>query len=148
MDRGGNFIDHLITMNRQSAALMLVQIDPAKVHDSAYSVSNCKQLLGALGFSELTDQAHEYEMTYVRLPPNEDDRKDANTAIVVEIGNDECLRKTEYRENNIEYILPYHASTKENVVQNLAERDLIAVELGRGRRQKSSKLLYDQLEQA
>jgi staphylococcal nuclease domain-containing protein 1 len=47
MDRGGNFIGRLTTADGQSAALMLVQAGLAKVHDSAYSAPNYKQLLEA-----------------------------------------------------------------------------------------------------
>jgi staphylococcal nuclease domain-containing protein 1 len=45
MDRGGSFIGRLTTADAQSAALMLVQAGLAKVHDSAYSAPNYKQLL-------------------------------------------------------------------------------------------------------
>ena len=47
MDRGGNFIGRLSTIDGQSAALMLVQAGLAKVHDSAYSAPNYKQMLEA-----------------------------------------------------------------------------------------------------
>jgi endonuclease YncB( thermonuclease family) len=47
MDRGGNFIGRLSTADGQSAALMLVQAGFAKVHNSAYSAPNYKQLLEA-----------------------------------------------------------------------------------------------------
>ena len=47
MDRGGNFIGRLSTIDGQSAALMLVQAGLAKVHDSAYSAANYKQMLEA-----------------------------------------------------------------------------------------------------
>jgi endonuclease YncB( thermonuclease family) len=47
MDRGGNFIGRLTTVDGQSAAFMLVQAGLAKVHDSAYGASNYKQLLEA-----------------------------------------------------------------------------------------------------
>jgi len=47
MDRGGNFIGRLTTVDGQSAALMLVQAGLAKVHDSAYGAPNYKQLLEA-----------------------------------------------------------------------------------------------------
>jgi staphylococcal nuclease domain-containing protein 1 len=47
MDRGGNFIGRLTTVDGQSAALMLVQDGLAKVHDSAYNAPNYKQLLEA-----------------------------------------------------------------------------------------------------
>ena len=45
MDRGSNFIGRLTTADGQSAALMLVQVGLAKVHDSAYNAPNYKQLL-------------------------------------------------------------------------------------------------------
>ena len=47
MDRGGNFIGRLSTVDGQSAALMLVQAGLAKVHDSAYGAANYKQLIDA-----------------------------------------------------------------------------------------------------
>jgi endonuclease YncB( thermonuclease family) len=47
MDRGGNFIGRLSSVDGQSAALMLVQAGLAKVHDSAYSAPNYKQLVEA-----------------------------------------------------------------------------------------------------
>ena len=47
MDRGGNFIGRLTTIDGQSAALMLVQAGLAKVHDSAYGTQIYKQLLEA-----------------------------------------------------------------------------------------------------
>jgi staphylococcal nuclease domain-containing protein 1 len=47
MDRGGNFIGRLTTSDGKSAALMLVQAGLAKVHDSAYSAPDYKQLLEA-----------------------------------------------------------------------------------------------------
>lgn len=47
MDRGGNFIGRLTTVDGQSAALMLVQAGLAKVHDSAYGTPNYKQLIDA-----------------------------------------------------------------------------------------------------
>ncbi|UJR27196.1 hypothetical protein I4U23_008492 [Adineta vaga] len=47
MDRGGNFIGRLTTVDGHSAALMLVQAGLAKVHDSAYGTPLYKQLLEA-----------------------------------------------------------------------------------------------------
>ena len=47
MDRGGNFIGRLTTVDGQSAAVMLVQAGLAKVHDSAYSSPHYKQLIDA-----------------------------------------------------------------------------------------------------
>ena len=69
-------------------------------------------------------------------------------ALLNEAGNDECLIKVEYRQNNIEYISVYRASTKENVVKSLAEQGLIVIEHGRSGRQIRPSLLYDQLQQA
>lgn len=47
MDRGGNFIGRLSTVDGQSAAVMLVQAGLAKVHESAYSTPLFKQLTEA-----------------------------------------------------------------------------------------------------
>lgn len=47
MDRGGNFIGRLTTVDGQSAAVMLVQAGLAKVHDSAYGTPIYKQLKDA-----------------------------------------------------------------------------------------------------
>ena len=47
MDRGGNFIGRLTTSDGKSAALLLVQAGLAKVHSSAYSSPDYKQLLEA-----------------------------------------------------------------------------------------------------
>lgn len=44
MDRGGNFIGRLSTVDGQSAAVMLVQSGLAKVHDSAYGTPLYKPL--------------------------------------------------------------------------------------------------------
>lgn len=45
MDRGGNFIGRLSTVDGQSAAVMLVQAGLAKVHESAYGTPLYKQLI-------------------------------------------------------------------------------------------------------
>ncbi|CAF4458496.1 unnamed protein product, partial [Rotaria sp. Silwood2] len=100
------------------------------------------------GFSQLSGQAHECELAYVRTPPDEDDRQEAKNALLDEIGNEECLRKVEYRQNNIDRISLYHINSKENIVKKLAEQGLIIIDQGRGVRQKRSTLLYDQLQQA
>jgi hypothetical protein len=97
-----------------------------------------------LGFSQLPGQAHECELAYVRAPPDEDDRQYAKNSLLEEVGNDECLMKVEYRQNNTEFISLYRASTKENLVKNLAEQGLIII----GQRQKRSTPLYEQLQQA
>lgn len=47
MDRGGNFIGRLTSVDGQSAAFMLVQAGLAKVHDSAYGTTDYKQLVDA-----------------------------------------------------------------------------------------------------
>ena len=47
MDRGGNFIGRLTTVDGQSAAVMLVQAGLAKVHESAYGTPIYKQLIDA-----------------------------------------------------------------------------------------------------
>ncbi|CAF4771767.1 unnamed protein product, partial [Rotaria sp. Silwood1] len=99
-------------------------------------------------FSQLPGQAHECELAYVRAPRDEDDRQDAKNALLDEIGNDECLIKVEYRQNNIERISLYHMNTKENLVKKLAEQGLIVIEQRRDRRQNRSTLLYNQLQQA
>jgi endonuclease YncB( thermonuclease family) len=100
------------------------------------------------GFSQLPAQAHECELAYVRAPPDEDDRQDAKNALTNEIGNDECLMKVEYRQNNIECISLYRASTKENLVKKLVEQGLIIIGQGRGggRKIRPSRL-YDELQQ-
>lgn len=100
------------------------------------------------GFSQLPAQAHECELAYVRLPPDEDDRQDAKNALLDEIGNSECLMKVEYRQNNTEYVSLYHTNTKQNVVKNLAEQGLIGIIQGRGGRTLRPTLLYDELQQA
>ncbi|CAF2744030.1 unnamed protein product [Rotaria sp. Silwood2] len=100
------------------------------------------------GFSQLSGQAHECELAYVRTPPDDDDRQEAKNALLDEIGNEECLRKVEYRQNNIDRISLYHINSKENIVKKLAEQGLIIIDQGRGVRQKRSTLLYDQLQQA
>jgi hypothetical protein len=97
-----------------------------------------------LGFPQLSGQAHECELAYVRAPPDEDDRQYAKNSLLEEVGNDECLMKVEYRQNNTEFISLYRASTKENLVKNLAEQGLIII----GQRQKRSTPLYEQLQQA
>ncbi|CAF3585449.1 unnamed protein product [Rotaria socialis] len=47
MDRGGNFIGRLTTVDGNSASFMLVQAGLAKVHESAYGAPNYKQLIEA-----------------------------------------------------------------------------------------------------
>lgn len=47
MDRGGNFIGRLSTVDGHSAAFLLVQAGLAKVHESAYGTANYKQLIDA-----------------------------------------------------------------------------------------------------
>ncbi|CAF1408479.1 unnamed protein product [Rotaria magnacalcarata] len=47
MDRGGNFIGRLTTVDGNSASFMLVQAGLAKVHESAYGAPNYKQLIDA-----------------------------------------------------------------------------------------------------
>ncbi|CAF4649387.1 unnamed protein product, partial [Rotaria magnacalcarata] len=42
MDRGGNFIGRLTTVDGNSASFMLVQAGLAKVHESAYGAPNYK----------------------------------------------------------------------------------------------------------
>jgi len=96
------------------------------------------------GFSQLSAQAHEYELAYVRAPPDEDDRQFAKNILLDEIGNDECLIKIEYRQHQTEFISLYRANTKENLVKNLAEQGLIVI----GQRQKRSTPLQEQLLQA
>ncbi|CAF1056922.1 unnamed protein product [Rotaria sordida] len=100
------------------------------------------------GFSQLNSQAHEYELAYVRASPDEDDRQETKNALLDEIGNNECLIKVEYRQNNIEYISLYYINTKENIVKKLVEQGLIIIEQERNRRQIRSTLLYDELQQA
>lgn len=100
------------------------------------------------GISQMPPQAHEYELAYVRPPPDEDDREDAKNALLDEIANDECLSKVEYRQNNAEYISLYRASTKENVVKNVAEQGLIIIGQTRSGRPVRPTPLYDDLQQA
>ncbi|CAF1242094.1 unnamed protein product [Rotaria sordida] len=80
------------------------------------------------GFLQLNSQAHEYELAYVRASPDEDDRQETKNALLDEIGNNECLIKVEYRQNNVEYISLYHINTKENIVKKLVEQGLIIIE--------------------
>jgi endonuclease YncB( thermonuclease family) len=102
----------------------------------------------SLGFTQLAGQAHEYELAFVRNPPDEDDRQDAKNALTEEIGNDECLMKVEYRQNNTEHVSLYRASSKENIVKILAEQGLIIIGRGRGARPMRPTLLQDELQQA
>lgn len=100
------------------------------------------------GFSQLPAQAHECDLAHVRPPPDEEDREEARTALLEEIGTDECLMKVEYRQNNGEFVSLYRASTKENIVKNLAEQGLIVVGQGRGGRPMRPTPLYDELQKA
>ena len=100
------------------------------------------------GFTQLQSQAHEYELAYVRPPPDQDDREDAKNALTDETGNDECLMKVEYRQNNAEHISLYRAATKENIVKVLAEQGLIVIGQGRGGRPLRPTPLYDDLQKA
>jgi len=100
------------------------------------------------GFTQLQSQAHEYELAYVRPPPDQDDREDAKNALTDEISNDECLMKVEYRQNNAEHISLYRAATKENIVKVLAEQGLIVIGQGRGGRPLRPTPLYDDLQKA
>jgi staphylococcal nuclease domain-containing protein 1 len=100
------------------------------------------------GVTQLQAQAHECELAYVRAPPDEDDRRDAKIALLDEIGNDECLSRVEYRQNNVEHVSLYRASTKENIVKILAEQGLIVIAQGRGGRAARPTPLYDELQQA
>ena len=100
------------------------------------------------GLSQLPGQAHEYDLAYVRPPPDQDDREDAKNALTEEIGNDECLMKVEYRQNNAEQISLYRASTKENIIKSLAEQGLVVIGHGRGGRSSRPTALFDELQQA
>ncbi|CAF1029256.1 unnamed protein product, partial [Adineta ricciae] len=100
------------------------------------------------GFSQLPAQAHECDIAYVRPPPDEDDREEAKNALLAEIGNDECLMRVEYRQNNSEHVSLYRASNKENIIKSLAEQGLIVVGQGRGGRPARPTPLYDELQQA
>lgn len=100
------------------------------------------------GFTQLQGQAHEYDLAYVRPPPDQDDREDAKNALTEEIGNDECLMRVEYRQNNAEHVSLYRASTKENIVKVLAEQGLIVIGQGRGGRSIRPTPLYDELQKA
>jgi staphylococcal nuclease domain-containing protein 1 len=93
-------------------------------------------------------QAHEYDLAYVRPPPDQDDREEAKNALTDEIGNDECLMKVEYRVNNAEHISLYRASNKENIVKTLAEQGLVIIGQSRAGRSMRPTLLYDELQQA
>ena len=101
-----------------------------------------------IGFSQTPGQAHEVDLAYVRPPPDDDDRQDAKIAILDEIGNDECLMKVEYRQNNAEHVSLYRANTKENIVKALAEQGLLVIAQGRGARSLRPTPLYDDLQQA
>jgi endonuclease YncB( thermonuclease family) len=101
-----------------------------------------------LGFAQLPAQAHEYDLAYVRPPPDDDDRQEAKNALLEEISNDECLCKVEYRQNSAEHVSLYRASTKENVLKNLAEQGLIVIAQGRAGRSLRPTPLYDELQQA
>lgn len=101
-----------------------------------------------IGFSSLPAQAHECDLAFVRPPPDEDDRQDAKNAILDEIGNDECLMKVEYRQNNSEYVSLYRANNKENIIKTLSEQGLIVINQGRGGRPMRPTPLYDELLQA
>ena len=93
-------------------------------------------------------QAHEYDLAYVRPPPDEEDRQEAKNALTDEIGADECLAKVEYRQNGGEQISLYRASTKENIVKTLVEQGLVIVGQGRGGRSMRPTPLFDELQQA
>ncbi len=101
-----------------------------------------------IGFSQLPGQAHECDLAYIRPPPDDDDRQEAKTALLDEIGNDECLMKVEYRQNNSEHVSLYRLSTKENVIKGLTEQGLIVIAQGRGGRPLRPTPLYDELQQA
>jgi hypothetical protein len=98
-----------------------------------------------LDFSELPSQAYKYELAYVRVPSDEDDRQYAKNNLLDDIGNDECLIKVEYQQNHVEFISLYRESTKKNLVKNLAEQGLIIID---NNHQKGSSSLYEQLQQA
>lgn len=101
-----------------------------------------------MGFSQLPGQAHEYELAYVRPPPDQDDREEAKNALMEEIGTDECYTKVEYRQNNVDHISLYRTTTKENVVKNVVEQGLLIVGSGRGGRPARATPLFDELRQA
>lgn len=101
-----------------------------------------------IGFTQLPAQAHEYDLAYVRPPPDEEDRQFAKNALQDEVGSDECLCKVEYRQNSAEHVSLYRASTKENVVKILAEQGLVVIGQGRGGRPVRPTALYDELQQA
>ena len=98
-----------------------------------------------LGFAQLPPQAHEFDLAYVRPPPDEDDREEAKNAILEEINNDECLSKVEYRQNNAEHVSLYRANNKENILKTLAEQGLIVIGQGRSGRPLRPTFLYDEL---
>ena len=100
------------------------------------------------GLTQMPGQAHEYDLAYVRPPPDQDDREEAKNALTEEIGSDECLIKVEYRQNNAEHISLYRANTKENVVKVLVEQGLVVVAQGRGGRALRPTPLYDELQKA
>lgn len=104
--------------------------------------------MSLVGFSQLPPQAHECDIAYVRPPPDEDDREEAKNALLGEIGNDECLMRVEYRQNNSEHVSLYRASNKENIIKTLAEQGLIVIGQGRGGRPARPTPLYDELQQA
>lgn len=72
------------------------------------------------------------------MPSNEDQREKLRNALLNLIGNDEYFIKVEYGENTTEYISLYRTSTKENLIDTLADRNLIVRDQGHS---------YDKLQQ-
>ncbi|CAF1092925.1 unnamed protein product [Adineta ricciae] len=89
-------------------------------------------------YTQLPASAHEYQFAYVRVPSDDDQREKLRNALFNLIGNDECFIKVEYGESTTEYISLYRTSTKENLIDTLADRNLIVRDQGHS---------YDELQQ-
>lgn len=76
----------------------------------------------------MPNQAHQFAFANVRVPSKEKYREAFKTALLKEIGDNECLIKIEYEENDMKYILLYNIDTKENIITKLVEQGLILKE--------------------
>ncbi|CAF1326718.1 unnamed protein product, partial [Didymodactylos carnosus] len=79
------------------------------------------------GLKQLPDQAHEFELAYIKPSPDEEDRLEAKHVLSEEINNEDCLLKIEYRYQNVGFISLYKESTKDNLGKLLLERGLVMV---------------------
>ena len=64
------------------------------------------------------------------MPSDEDQREKLRNALFNLIGSDECFIKVEYGESTTEYISLYRTCTKENLIDTLADRNLIVRDQG------------------